>query len=550
MATITLDKRVLLKLVGKKLTDQELERQLSMLGAPVDAVLEHEVQVDISPNRPDWLSEQGLSRALRSFLGLRTGLGQYKVGREGYTVIVEKAVSGVRPYTACAVVKGLKLDDEKIRQIIQTQEKLHVTYCRNRKKAAIGIYPLDKLAFPITYTAKKPEDIVFVPLDAGRQMNAKQLLVQHPTGRAYGFLLEGKPKFPVFLDSKSRVLSVPPIVNSHHTGKVELVTRDVFVECSGFDLHTIKTLLNIIVTMLADMGGRIVGVDVKYAKKITTPDLTPGRMKFDLDAVNALLGLELKEGEAKRLLERMGFGYANKQVLIPGYRADIMHLVDLAEDMAIAYGYDSLKPEIPQVPTIGSEDAFLKFQNAIANFLVGLGLLETHTYHLTTAAVQAKLMNAKTEVIELANALTVDYNALRAWLLPSLLEVLKINKMKEYPQKFFSIGRVFKPQPKTPTQVEEPTMLSIVLAHPKADYTEIRQVLEYLCRTLGLQCVIEEAEHQSFIPGRAAQFKLNGKQVAIFGELHPQVITNFGLDMPVAAAELNLDDVCGAVKKT
>ncbi len=543
MSAITIDKKELLRLIGKKLGDKELDDRLSMMGAPVDAVLANELQLDIAPNRPDWLSAQGVARSLSSFLGNKTGLRQYKVAKERYQVIVDKSVAGIRPYTACAVVKGLQLTDEKLREIIQAQEKLHVTYCRNRKKAAIGIYPLEKIQFPVRYLAKKPEEIVFVPLEGERAINARQLLAQHPTGRAYAHLLEGKQKFPVFVDNKGQVLSVPPIINAQSTGKVEISTKDVFIECSGFDLHTLKTLLNIIVTMLADMGGKIVSVDVKYAKGIATPDLTPRKMKVDADAINQLLGLELKESDIKRLLERMGFGYQNKQALIPAYRADIMHNVDLAEDIAIAYGYDEFEAEIPQVATIGAEDAFAAFQNTLANFLVGLGLLEAKTYHITNANVQNKLMNRKGDVIELANALTPDYNALRAWLLPTLLEVLKVNKMRDYPQKFFSMGTVFAPNSKTPTQVEEQTALSIIAAHPKVDYTEIRQIVEYALRVLGVQYSFEEVEHGSFIPGRVAQLKVNGHAIGVLGELAPQVITNFNLDMPAAAAEINLTEL-------
>jgi phenylalanyl-tRNA synthetase beta chain len=549
MSAITIDKKELLKLAGKKLSDKELDDRLSMMGVPVDAVLDTEVQADIAPNRPDWLSEQGLARSLKSFLGIKAGLKQYKTEKEKYSVIVDKSVNPVRPYTACAVVKGLKLDDAKIRAIIQAQEKLHLTCCRNRKKAAIGIYPLEKISFPIRYLAKKPEEIVFVPLESQRQMNAKQLLAQHPTGRAYAHLLEGQQKFPVFIDAKGQVLSVPPIINSHRTGKVETSTKDVFIECSGFDLRSLSTLLNIIVTMLADMGGRIASVEVNYGKKIRTPDLSPRKMKINRETINSLLGLELSEAEMKRLLERMGFGYQNKQVLIPAYRADILHEVDIAEDIAIAYGYERLKPEIPQVATIGSADRFLSFQNKIASLLTGLGLSEVLPYHLTTVVLQTKMMQYKTEVIELANALTTDYNALRAWLLPSLMDVLRANKMKDYPQKFFTTGTVFSPNKKTPTQVGEDTVLGIVSAHSKSDYTEIRQFVEYLFRVLNIKVSFEETEHGSFIQGRAASIIMDSRKIGIIGEVHPQVITNFGLEMPASAAEICLHEVFARLQK-
>ena len=96
MSVITINKKELLKAIGKKLNDKELDNRLSMMGAPVDAVLDKELQVDISPNRPDWLSQQGLARSLGSFIGAKTGLKQYKVSKERYQVIVENAVKKVK----------------------------------------------------------------------------------------------------------------------------------------------------------------------------------------------------------------------------------------------------------------------------------------------------------------------------------------------------------------------------------------------------------------------------------------------------------------------
>jgi phenylalanyl-tRNA synthetase beta chain len=91
--------------------------------------------------------------------------------------------------------------------------------------------------------------------------------------------------------------------------------------------------------------------------------------------------------------------------------------------------------------------------------------------------------------------------------------------------------------------VEERTSLALLSAHPKADYTEIRQILEYLFRAINVQVTFDEAEHGSFVPGRCASVKVDGHVIATLGELHPQVITNFGLEMPVAAAELNLSEL-------
>ena len=217
MPTIAINKKIFDKIVGKKISPNKLKDRISFLGTDLESIDENEIIVEIFPNRPDMLSVQGFARAFSSFIGHKTGLRQYKIESSGEKVIVEKAVSSVRPYTTCAIVKGINYDDEKIKEVIDIQEKLHITYGRNRKKVAIGVYPFEKINPPIRFTAKKPEEIVFQPLEFKRKMNALEILKQHPAGKAYGHLLEGREKFPVFIDSDDEVLSVPPIINSHKT---------------------------------------------------------------------------------------------------------------------------------------------------------------------------------------------------------------------------------------------------------------------------------------------------------------------------------------------
>jgi phenylalanyl-tRNA synthetase beta chain len=287
MPTITLNKEVFEKLVGKKLPIDKLKDRISMIGTDLEGIEGNEINVEIFPNRPDLLSEQGFARAFSSFVGVKTGLREYKVEKSGEKVIVDKSVKDVRPYTACAIVKGIKFDDEKIKEIVQIQEKLHVTYCRNRKKCAIGVYPFEKIKPPIKFIAKKPNEIKFQPLEAYKEMTGQQILSQHPTGKEYGHLLEGMSKFPIFIDSNNQVLSMPPIINSEQTGKISNKTTDVFVECSGFDFNVLQKCLNMIVAALADMGGRIYSMELDvYGKKQTTPNLKPEEMKVDIAYIN------------------------------------------------------------------------------------------------------------------------------------------------------------------------------------------------------------------------------------------------------------------------
>lgn len=544
MPTVTLNKKVFEKLVGKKLPLEQLKERISFLGTDLEKIEGEEIVVEVFPNRPDMLSEQGFARAFSSFIGRRLGLKKYAAKKSDYKVIIDKSVSGIRPYTACAVVKGIKFDNEKIKEVIQIQEKLHITYGRNRRKAAIGIYPFEKIKLPIRFEARKPDEIRFQPLEASELMTANQILTKHPRGKEYAYLLEGKQLYPVFVDANNEILSMPPVINSERTGKITTKTKDVFIECSGFDFNILSKCLNIIVAALADMGGQIYEMELNYQKKkIKTPELMPEEMKLNTDYVNKILGLQLDSSEVKRYLARMGYEYNAGKVLIPSYRTDILHPIDLVEDIAIAFGYEKFKEEIPKVATIAEEDKFETFKRKVAETLVGLGFIETNTYNLTNKENLTVNMGVDLESIELENAKNIDYNVLRSWMIPSLLQVFKNNKHHEFPQKIFEIGAMFKKSLQEDTGVKEMERLAVMTSNTRTDYTEIKQVLDNLFRAFNVEYTITETEHNSFIPGRVARIGVKGKGVAYIGEIHPMIIEKLALEMPVAAFELNLTDL-------
>jgi len=544
MTSIKISKKELEKTLGKKFKDEYLMDRISMMGTPVDKIDSDEIEIEVFPNRPDLLSFQGIVRAFSTFIGLRKGLSEYKVEKSGEKVIIDKSLKNIRPFTACAIVKGIHFDDEKIKEIIQVQEKIHLTFGRNRKKLAIGVYPYEKIKPPIRFIAKDPDEIKFRPLEYPKAITGRQILSMHPAGKEYAYLLDCCDRYPIFIDSENKILSMPPIINSHDVGKITEMTRDVFIECSGFDFDVLEKCLNMIVTALADMGGKIYSMELDYPdKKRVTPDLSPKKMSIDYDYINKRLGLNLKNDEMNKLLLKMGFGISGGNALIPAYRTDIMHQVDLAEDAAIAYGYENFKEEIPNVSTIGSESKSSVLKNVVADILAGLGMIELSTYHLINKNIQTKMMDCSCNPVEIENSLSREYDTLRSWLVPCVMEVLKNNKHIEYPQKIFDIGAVFGIDNSQETGVKEGLRLAAAVCSEDSDYTEIRQILDYLLRMLDLKYEIKEYEHNSFVPGRCGNIIVNGKSIGMLGEIHPKVLSNFGLEYPVAAMEIDLDKV-------
>jgi phenylalanyl-tRNA synthetase beta chain len=427
---------------------------------------------------------------------------------------------------------------------MQIQEKLAMTHGRNRKKSAYGLYPTDIVKFPINYIAKDPKTVEFWPLGMPKPMRADDVEELHPKGREYKWVAEGWKKYPFFIDSVGNVMSMLPYTNSNDTGKIDESTKEVFIECTGIDFENVSVALNIFVTMLADMGGEIYSLDIVYPDKtITTPDLTPRQIAVDVNYVNKKLGTDIKERDVKELLERMGYGYLKGNALVPGYRYDILHQIDLVEDIAIAYGYENFPAIIPKVATIAEEDKFTVFKRKVCEILVGLGMMECKVYHITNKEHQTKLMDCDIEVVELANALNQEYNTLTSWVVPSLMEVLKNNKHHEYPQNIFAISGIFKKDNTKETNVLEQDRLACILCADKVDYTRIKQVLDYLFRMIGIEYKIDPTEHKSFISGRVGRVSAKGKNLAYIGEISPKVIENWELEVPIAAFELNLSEL-------
>ncbi|MCK9595778.1 phenylalanine--tRNA ligase subunit beta [Candidatus Pacearchaeota archaeon] len=556
MANISISRKLFEKEIGK--LDEKMQNKIAMFGTTVESVSDSEFEININPNRPDLLSYHGFKRSFLAFLGKEKGLKEYKLNKpeKDFLVKIDKSVKDVRPYTACAIIKGLKFDDDKIKEMVDIQEKLHLTLGRKRKKLAIGIYPLEKIKLPITFKAMEPDKIKFIPLESDREMSGLQILQRHPAGREYAHLLAGKSKFPIFVDADNNILSMPPIINSQKTGKVTEDTSDIFVECSGFDFQSLSKCLNIIVSTFADMGGKIYQMEILDSKpKKITPDFNAEKMKIDIGNTNSLLGTSFNEKQIKELIEKMGSNYNKGVVEIAPWRFDVLHEVDLIEDVAIAYGYENFIPEIPSdftakgmshtsgvasrgIATTGEENKKEIIKRKISEILSGLNILELSNYHLTNKRDQFKNMGMQEEgFIEVEESKT-EFTILRKDLSHYLLKVLSENVDSEYPQRIFEIGKVFSQNSETE---------NIALAVTPANFTEVRQILEYLSRMLNIEFNISDPEKcpNWFVDGRTIEIKLDNKVIGYLGEIHPKILKNWKIKMPVSLFEINLEEIFG-----
>ncbi|MEA2037870.1 MAG: phenylalanine--tRNA ligase subunit beta [Nanoarchaeota archaeon] len=546
MPTITFSLKDLQNLVGKNLTVDEVSELVSYGKGDFEKYDKEtdELTVDFGDtNLPYLWSIEGIARLIKGVLGLDKGIPKLEVKKGNYKVIVDKSVSSVRPYIAAFVAKGHKIDDYLIKQMVQLQEKLCESYGRRRLKVAIGVYSYDKIKFPVHYKATDPESIKFMPLEFKKEMTQAEILEEHPKGKEYKWTLEGCKKYPILVDDANEVLSFPPIINSNFTGKIEEGDEHLFVEATGTELESNLLAINIMAQAFYERGFEIYSVDVNYSdgKKITTPSLFKDKMKISKEQIQSLLGLELKNSEIKNLLEKARYETSDLNVRIPPYRKDILHPYDIIEDIGIMYGYDNIK-EVPlKSYTIGESSETVKFVNKVRELLVGLGFQEVFSPILTNKKILYDKMNVKDfGTAEISNFMSETYSAVRNWILPILVNFLSKNKHIEYPQKAFEQGLV---TVKKGDKVIDYERVAVVSAHDKADYTEVRQVLDYLMKMLGAEYTVEDTEHNSFIPGRVGRVIVNDKKVAYIGEISPKVLSLNGLEVPVAGLELNLTEL-------
>jgi phenylalanyl-tRNA synthetase beta chain len=449
-----------------------------------------------------------------------------------------------------AVVRNIILDEDAISELMEMQEDLHWGIGRNRKKASIGVHNLDVVTPPFTFTAVEPDKAKFVPLDKTEEMTLREILEKHEKGVDYKALVDWAPKYPLLIDKECKVLSMPPIINGELT-RVSSRTTNLFLDVTGTDYKAVERSLNVLATALANMGGTIETVKVKYPDRtVISPDFTPQRMRLRIAYANELLGLKLSEAQVldslrKSRMDARVLKNGLVEALIPAYRIDMLHEVDLVEEVAVGYGYYKLKPSIPETVTIGEQHPAHRLANVIRQIMIGLGFTEVMNFTLTNEVAHYDRMRQKVKsVIKIANPVSAEYTILRESLLPILMKNLADNKHESFPQRLFEVSDVGRVNLRAETRVERRLHVATVSSHSTANFTEIKSTVEAMLRNLGLKrWEIKALKHPSFIEGRAAAIVINRKELGVLGEVHPEVLSNFELENPTCAFELDVEQI-------
>ncbi len=554
MVYVYAKKSFLNKYIGKELSIEEIELSLKDLGLDVKGqeILENldiELKVELTAEKLDMISPLGIARAIKYYKGFSTQINTYNIEDSKFELIIDKSAKESRPKVVAAILKNVPMNQELLDEMIEIQEKIHESFGRGRKKAAIGIYPLENIKFPIIYSSENPNLINFRPLGKENSMNALEILEKHDTGRKYAHLLKDYSKYPIFKDANSKILSMPPIINSHDTGKVEIFHRDLFIECSGYNIQLLDNILKVLLTTFMDMGAKAQSIKVKYEDEIYQVNLNNIEDEISLNYVNSLIGIQIDSKTAQDLLKKVQYGIKNIQgdkilVQIPPYRSDIWSDVDIADDIARAYGYNNIEARFPSISSIGENLPFSKFKENFSENLVSMGFLENYTYILSSSQRQFDkiLLDKEKESYEkLIDSADQGINMTRTRIFPELLEALHLNRKNKYPQKIFENGFTIQIDKKNETGAKNNSKISVIIADPKSNYTQIKGVLDTILKLNSFEFEIKKSEEIFLIEGRRGNIFIDDINLGFIGELDPKILENFGLLVPISLFELDLD---------
>jgi phenylalanyl-tRNA synthetase beta chain len=536
--------------ISRLFPDYDLEYTIDMLpflGLDIEYRDDKCIRLEYSPNRPDFSTYYGISRALNGLLGKEVGIPKFKLIENRKNLInVDSSVSNIRPYIASIVARGHKLNDKTIKQIVSMQEDLHNGIGRKRSKASIGLHNLDTIEFPLDYTTR-PGNLSFTPLDHFSSLTLTEVLEKTESGIKFRELLLGSI-YPVLMDSRGNLLSFPPVINAEYT-RIKAGVKNLLVEVTGVDKTTVDKVLANIAATVADIGFSLETVSINQDSNTTTSFNSMENTRLDnikTDYINKKLGLSLSNEDVihclrKSRLDAKVTDASNINCMIPSYRIDIFNPMDIVEEVAIGYGIYNMEPTLPEFTLYGNKSRQNHYFDKIRQALVGMGLIENINFILSNKDIHLRRMKIeKSDFFTVNNSKSEEHDILRRSLLPSLLFSLSKNIHEEYPQKLFEIGQVFLPEQEN----SEKWNLCCATAFNGVTFTEIKGILQTLMEIcLGTTFETKAVEHSSFISGRSADIFYKGKTVGQIGEVSPLLIDSFKIKMPVAAFDLDLTEL-------
>ena len=571
MPTISVEQHLLAKLMSENDCTHDIEdvdHRLPLLGTDIDTCNEETLDIEIFPDRPDLLSGETLSVAMRSFLHNKPTLENLPLPPSGIEMTVDSELKTIRPVILGAVVKGLVMKDDSemdsfIKNLMDHQEKLHFALGRGRRRASIGVHDLNSIQAPFKVRAV-PRTHSFTPLATQTEMDIETILAEHPKGMDYAHLLQGMDRVPIIEDATGSVLSFPPIINGAHT-TVHSGTRDLFIDVTGWDRRACESCLMLVALQAKQRGGEIQSVNLTDCdgNQEVLPNWTPVEHRIPERLVKTILGRELTDEEMKQSITRMGGEFIGRDLAkseeihnghsmqyahdgenmlcfkMPRWRFDILHPVDIVEDLAIGHGFEDLGEDVPRAPMNAIPRSDEHLRRRIRTSLQGMSFMQIQSLTLSNEYDQFERMRwvPTNEITQITNPITQEHTMMRQFLLPGLLRLLATNRHHDLPQSVYELGTVVRDH-------KNMQRLAFITAERSGGFAAIRGRIQAFLRDMGAENVAIEPlpdNEGPWLAGRAAKVLINGEWVGCFGEIDPSIAQTFELLVPMNAAEFDVD---------
>lgn len=586
MPIVSVKRDELFKAIGRSYTDEEFDELCFQYGLELDEVTSEkeqmerergigkavgasevvEYKIEIPANRYDLLCLEGLVRGLLVFLEKEKAPLYKTVSPEKDKIqklVIQSSTAQVRPYCVAAVLRNIKFDETRYNNFIDLQDKLHQNLCRRRTLVAIGTHDLDTIEGPFSYEALPPSQIKFKPLGQKQEYTAVELMELYSGEshlRPYLHIIKDKPVYPVIYDKNRVVLSMPPIINGEHS-KITLDTKNVFIECTATDLTKATIVLDMLVTMFSVYCEKPFTVEVAEVIQPdgsvrVYPELPYRTETVDVNTLSKQVGARIEAKEMARLLTKMCLdtevlpGGATLKVTVPPTRADILHQCDIMEDVAIGYGFNNIKKTIPDTNCIAEQFPINKLTDLLRRDVAACGFTEVLTFALCSKADIADKLGKTIEdlkAVHISNPKTAEFQVARTTLLPGILKTIFHNKGVPLPLRLFEISDVVYQDPSKDVGARNERRLCAVNYNRSSEFEVIHGLLDRVMQLLEVPFggpdgyELEAGDDPAFFPGRCARIVARGQVIGTLGVLHPDVITNFDLNMPCAAMEITIE---------
>ncbi len=531
-------------LLRRKLGKDEYERLCFRYGIDMEGSGDN-YSFETTSDRIEIISEHSLAYLFSRLLG-----GQVHRNEAIASVKADIKIEAThRPFVNLLSVKLDKPAKESIKELMAIQEKFDVTVGRNRHSAAIGMFDMSKLKFPLSYKEMESSAVSFVPLGYNSVHSLDDIIKQTDKGREYSALIGKKPI--VWAQKDGSIFALPPIINADFPS-VSDDTTNLLIDVTGTDRDVVNSMTTALIFNMQFFGSVSV-LQPKYGNQSINPGfkIKQNRFNFTEDNVVKTLGLNLSVSEISKILKSFDYSVEKDknglEVTVPFYRQDVIHQVDITDDILRFVGVDKVEKSAIKTPTVGKRLPNSQLVDNIRDTIVGFGYQETDLNILTNESVQFnKTLIAPEDYAPLVEIKSGEITMARSNILPEMLRLISNNLHKKFPQNLFDIGDVvIKADGDVPFANE--LRLCVVSCGRDSNLTGIYSILKKVfADSFGISDVKLEGYpaqgkfSKTFIKGRAAVVLADGKEVGVVGELHPQVLNNFEIELPVSACEINL----------